>query len=416
MFDLDNWIEILTALRKNKLRTFLTGFSVAWGIFMLIVLLASGNGLQNAVMDSWGTQSKNSMGFWTRPTSIPYKGNPQNRQIRIDQRDFDLIEKMPQVEHISPTVGCQLMTSYNFGTSSCFFEGVLPSRILIEGWEIFGNGRFINELDIKERRKVAVINKRMRDVLFKNEDPVGKYIEGNKIIFKVIGVYNSIEGWDNHRSQACLPFTTAQMLFGGGWGIGSIEMTLQGVDTEEESKAFVTDLRKQLAASHQFDPQDERVIGMWSMLEGYLQTLGLFSAINLFILIIGVGTLIAGVVGVSNIMLISVRERTREFGIRKALGATPFSILQSVLMESVLITSIFGYTGMVLGVGLCEIVSFFIEKTTVEGEPVIFKNPSVSLSVAASATVVIVIAGVIAGYFPARKAVKITAIEAMRAE
>ena len=415
MFDIDNWIEIFSTVKKNKLRTFLTGFSVAWGIFMLIVLLASGNGLQNGVTEQFGSRAKNSMVMWTRPTSKPYKGNPKDRRIQFDQKDFDLISQLAEVEHVSASVGFNAVASYNFESSDCSFEGVYPSQFIIDGMKILNkNGRFINDIDMKERRKVAVINKRLREVLFKNEDPVGKSFEANKMIFKVIGVYEADE-WGTE-CRAYVPFATAQLLFTKGWGIGSMALTLQGLNTVEANKAFEKKLRAKLAALHQFDPEDERAIGIWNMLENYLETMGIFGGIRLFILVIGIGTLIAGVVGVSNIMLITVRERTREFGIRKALGATPLSILQLVLMESILITSVFGYIGMVLGVGLSEGINFFMESASTEGEPSIFKNPTVSISIALGATVLMVIAGVVAGYFPARKAVKITAVEAMRAE
>lgn len=414
MFDLDNCIEIFTTLRKNKLRTFLTGFSVAWGIFMLIILLASGKGLQNGIMEVFGNQSTNFVSMYAQPTGMPYKGNPKDRQIKLEQKDVELVAQMPEVENISMSLAYDLMASYNFNSSMSYFEGTTPTRAVNEGMKIV-NGRFINELDMKEQRKVIVINKRMRDVFFKNEDPIGKQIEANKIIFTVVGVYE-ISEWENFRCRAFFPFSAAQTIFEKGRGIKEIQFTLQGVETEEAIEKFTTNVRTQMAAVHQFDPEDKRAIRFWSVIEGYMQIMGLFGAINLFILIIGAGTLIAGVVGVSNIMLISVRERTREFGIRKALGATPFSIIQSVLMESVIITSIFGYIGMVLGVGLSELVSFLIEQSSVPGERAIFKNPEVSLSVAVGATVVMVIAGMIAGYFPARKAVKITAIEAMRAE
>ena len=415
MFDLDNWQEIFSTIKKNKLRTFLTGFSVAWGIFMLIVLLASGNGLQNGVTDLFGSRSKNSMVMWTRPTSMPYKGYPKDRRIQLDREDMELISQLAEVEHISASVGFNAVVSFNFESSDCYFEGVSPSRFIIDGMKILNsNGRFINDIDMKERRKVAVINKRMREVLFRNEDPVGKSFEANKMIFKVIGVYEADE-WGSG-CKAYVPFNTAQLLFTKGWGIGSISLTMQGLHTVEANQAFEKELRTKLAALHQFDPNDNRAIGIWNMLEDYLQTMGIFGSTRLFILIIGIGTLIAGVVGVSNIMLITVKERTREFGIRKALGATPLSILQLVLMESVLITSVFGYIGMVLGVGLSEGVNLLMESASQAGEPSIFKNPTVSLSIAVGTTVVMVIAGVIAGYFPARKAVKVTAVEAMRAE
>ena len=416
MFDLDNWIEIFSTIKKNKLRTFLTGFSVAWGIFMLIVLLASGNGLQNGVTEQFGSRAKNSMELWARRTSMPYKGNPKDRSIQLDQKDFDLIAQLAEVENISATVNFNAVASHNFESSDCNFDGVHPSQSVIGGIKVLNNGRFINDIDMRERRKVAVINKRMHEVLFKNEDPIGKYFEANKIIFKVVGVYEASEFGPGTQCQAYIPFSTAQLLFTNGWGIRSMSLTVQGLHTVEANKEFEKELRKKLAALHQFDPEDERAIGIWNMLENYLETLGIFNGIRLFILIIGIGTLIAGVVGVSNIMLITVRERTREFGIRKALGATPLSILQLVLMESILITSIFGYIGMVLGIGLSEGINFIIESASTEGELTIFKNPTVSLSIAVGATVLMVIAGVIAGYFPARKAVKITAVEAMRAE
>jgi len=415
MFDLDNWAEIFSTIKKNKLRTFLTGFSVAWGIFMLIVLLASGNGLQNGVTEQFGNRAKNSMELWTRPTSMPYKGNPKDRHIQFDQKDFDLISQLTEVEHLSASVEFNAVASYNFESSDCSFSGAYPSKFNIDGIKILNNnGRFINDIDMKERRKVAVINKRLREVLFKNNDPVGKSFEANKIIFKVIGVYETEEF--GTQCQAYVPFTTAQLLFTKGWGIGNMSLTVQGLNTVEANKAFEKKLRTKLAALHQFNPEDEQAIGIWNMLENYLETLGIFNGIRVFILIIGIGTLIAGIVGVSNIMLITVRERTREFGIRKALGASPLSILQLVLTESVLITSVFGYIGMVLGIALSEGVNFLMESTSVEGERTIFKNPTVSLSIAVGATVLMVIAGVVAGYFPARKAVKITAVEAMRAE
>ena len=415
MFDFDNWIEIFSTIKKNKLRTFLTGFSVAWGIFMLIVLLASGNGLQNGITEQFGSRAKNSMELWARRTSMPYKGNPKDRQIRLDQKDFDLISQLAEVEDISAAVNFSGVASYNFESGDCSFSGVYPSRFVIDGMKILGsNGRFINDIDMKERRKVAVINKRLREVLFKNEDPVGKSFEANKLVFQVIGVYEA-EDWGND-CRAYVPFTTAQLLFTKGWGIGNISLTMQGLNTVEANKAFEKELRRKLAALHQFDPEDDRAIGIWNMLENYLETLGIFGGIRIFVLIIGIGTLIAGIVGVSNIMLITVRERTREFGIRKSLGATPLSILRLVLMESVLITSVFGYIGMVLGIGLSEGLNLILEASSTEGEPAIFKNPTVSVSIAIGATVLMVIAGVIAGYFPARKAVKITAVEAMRAE
>ncbi|GHU89428.1 ABC transporter permease [Bacteroidia bacterium] len=420
IFDIDNWMEILSTIKKNKLRTFLTGFSVAWGIFMLIILLASGNGLKNGVISNFGDRAINTIEIWPRRTSMPYQGNSSNRRISLDQKDYDLLDtQFKEVDEIVPRTWANTMASYNFESINCNFEGVYPEEKTISGIKIKDNkGRFINDADMKERRKVAVINKRMKEALFKDEDPLGKMITSNSLNFKVIGVYEGNE-WGN-QNRAYVPFTTAQLLYNRGWGFGSISFSINGLETKEANENFEKGLRKKLASLHQFHPDDTRAIGMYNSLENYLQTMGIFNGINFFVWIIGIGTLIAGVVGVSNIMLITVRERTREFGIRKALGAKPASILQLILMESILITSVFGYIGMVFGIGLSELINYGMEMSQAaaggDREFSIFRNPTVDLAVAGGATILLVCAGVIAGYFPARKAVKVTAVEAMRAE
>ncbi|MDR3061538.1 MAG: ABC transporter permease [Dysgonamonadaceae bacterium] len=421
MFDIDDWMEIFSTIKKNKLRTFLTGFSVAWGIFMLIILLASGNGLKNGVMSNFGDRAINTIEMWARRTSMPYQGNASNRRISLDQKDYDLLDtQFKEVDKIVPRTWANTMAGYNFESINCNFEGVYPEEKIISGIKIKNNkGRFINDADMKERRKVAVINNRMKEALFKDEDPLGKMITSNSLNFKVIGIYEGNE-WGN-QNRAYIPFTTAQLLYNRGWGFASISFSITGLETEKANQDFEKGLRKKLAALHRFHPDDTRAIGMYNSLENYLQTMGIFNGINFFVWVIGIGTLIAGVVGVSNIMLITVRERTREFGIRKALGAKPASILQLILMESILITSVFGYIGMVFGIGLSELINYGMEMSQSvaaggDREVSIFKNPTVDLAVAGGATILLVCAGVIAGYFPARKAVKVTAVEAMRAE
>ncbi len=416
MFDQDNWIEIFHTISKNKLRTFLTGLSVAWGIFMLIILLAAGNGLKNGVMSNFGERATNSFQMWGRSTSMAYNGYPESRRINLDQKDFDLVEQqIKESEHISASISSYLMASYETESSNCNFEGVYPVYTKINGISIKdGQGRFINDIDLKEHRKVVVINQRMKEILFKNGDPIGKYILVNGLGFKVIGVYKGQE-WGNE-GKGYIPFTTAQQLYHQGWGLDDLSFTVKGLETKEENEIFEQNLRKKLAALHQFNPEDNRAIGIWSRLENYLQTIGIFNAITWFVLFVGTGTLIAGIVGVGNIMLITVRERTKEFGIRKALGAKSSSILRSILMESVLITSVFGYIGMVAGIAISELVNYIIESIPGEEGMSVFKNPTVSIDIALGAVLTLIIAGVLAGYFPARRAVKITAIEAMRAE
>ena len=416
MFDLDNWAEIFSTIRKNKMRTFLTGFSISWGIFMFCVLLAAGNGLRNGVMSGFGDRSVNSMQYWGRTTSIPYKGFPDNRPIRLDERDLTLISgNVPEADKLSGLIFATVDASHGTRSISCSFQGVSVDAKAINGLKIIDNqGRFINEMDIKEKRKVVVIDKRLREVLFNNENPVGKMIIAGNLGYHVIGVYEE-NSWGN-AAKAYIPVSTAQLLYRSGFGYDNIAFTLNGLTSKEDNEAFEERFRGKLSVLHFFDPTDNRAIAIWNQLQNYLQTLGIFNGITAFIWVIGIGTLIAGIIGVSNIMLITVRERTREFGIRKALGAKPSSILGSIIMESVFITSVFGYIGMFLGVGLGELVSSVLESPGMEEATRMFRNPTIDVGVAIGAMLILVLSGVLAGYFPALKAVRVSAVEAMRAE
>jgi len=416
MFDLDNWAEIFSTIKKNKMRTFLTGFSISWGIFMFCVLLAAGNGLRNGVMSNFGDRSVNSMQYWGRTTSIPFKGFPDNRPVRIDERDLELVrEHVPEADNISGMIASTVIANYGTRNTSCTFQGIDVVYKNISGLRIKDNqGRFLNEMDIKERRKVAVINQRLKEVLFGDEDPVGKLFLAGGLGYRVIGIYEE-NSWRDE-AQAYIPVSTAQLLFNKGFGYYNVAFTLKGLTTKEENEAFEKRFRGQLSVLHFFDPEDTRAIGIWNQLQNYLETLGIFNGITAFIWIIGIGTLIAGIIGVSNIMLITVRERTREFGIRKALGAKPSSILGSIIMESVFITSLFGYIGMFLGVGLGELASSFLQSPGMEQASKMFANPTIEVPVAIGAMLILVLSGVLAGYFPALKAVRISAVEAMRAE
>ncbi|MDR2085679.1 MAG: ABC transporter permease [Dysgonamonadaceae bacterium] len=416
MFDLDNWAEIFDTVKKNKLRTFLTGFSISWGIFMFCILLSAGNGLKNGVMSNFGSRSVNSLQFWGRRTSMPYKGFPENRKISLDEKDLNLVKKqVPEAIAVTGIIETTVAVSYKTFGSSCNFMGVNPDYRRINGIKIKDSpGRFINEMDMKNTRKVAVINQRIKEVLFQNDNPVGKQIIAGGLGYTVIGVFEE-DSWGNEE-KAYIPFSTAQALYNKGWGINDIAFTVDGLETKEENETFERQLREKLSGLHVFDPNDTRSIGIWNQLENYLQTIGIFNGISVFIWIIGIGTLIAGIVSVSNIMLITVRERTREFGIRKALGAKPFSILSSILIESVVITSLFGYIGMFLGIGLGELVNSFLENAGASEMTRIFRNPTVELGVATGAMCILIVSGVLAGYFPALKAVRISPVEAMRSE
>jgi len=415
IFDIDNWAEIFSVIKKNKLRTFLTGFSVSWGIFMFCILLSSGNGLKNGVTSNFSGQSMNSIDFWGRRTSIPYKGFPDQRKITLDQNDLDLVRnQIPEAESVSGMIWSNVSVNYNTFNTDCQFIGVNPDFLKINGLTIISNdGRFISEADMRETRKVAVINTRLQKVLFQDDNPVGKQFLAGGIGYTVIGIFrNDFNGRND--AVAYIPFTTAQALYNQGWGIGDIAFTAKGLNTLEKNEAFQKRLREKLAGLHVYDPKDERAIGMWTGVESYLRFMGIFNGISAFIWVIGSGTLIAGVISVSNIMLITVRERTREFGIRKALGAKPSSILGSILLESAFITAIFGYFGMFLGVGLGELINSVLENADTSQMSFVFKNPTVDVGVAVGAMCVLIVSGVVAGYYPAMKAVKISAIEAMR--
>jgi putative ABC transport system permease protein len=419
MFDLDNWAEIFSTIKKNKMRTFLTGFSISWGIFMFCILLSAGNGLRNGMMSNFGSRSVNSIQYWSNRTSIPYKGFPDNRQIHLNNRDTEFVQtQVPEADKISPQIWVSLPVSFEqYNSDNCQFIGVSPDYVDINGITIKDNqGRFINGIDIKEKRKVAVINQRMKEVLFPHQDAVGKMIIAGGLAYTIIGVFEE-NTWGN-QEKAYIPFSTAQTLYIGhkGWGIHQVHFTTKGLTTQELNETFEKNLREKLSVLHHFDPEDQRAVGMWNMFKNYLQNLGIFNGLSAFIWIIGIGTLIAGIIGVSNIMLITVRERTREIGIRKALGAKPSSILGTILMESVFITSVFGYLGMFLGVGLGELVASILESPGMEQVTNMFRNPTIDVTIAVGAMMILIFSGLVAGYFPAWKATRISPVEAMRVE
>ena len=419
MFDFDNLREIFGTMKRNKLRTFLTGFAVSWGIFILIILLGAGNGLRNGVMKNFENWSQNRIVIYAGSTDKPYAGFQRGRRIRFTYKDFeDLSVFFPEIDKKTVEQYLSDTLKYNNEYSVVSLRGVHPAKAEIDFLKMeSGNGRFINEIEVSRQRKVVVISQRTKEILFKEENPIGKRIIIRSVPFQVIGVYSSED--NSYETASYIPVSTAITMYNPGPYIHDIVMTVNGVDTKEAVEDLEKRLRLYFARRHHFDPEDMSAIGMGNTLENFQSINIIMNGLSLMIWLIGIGTLTAGIVGVSNIMLITVKERTREFGIRKAIGATPFSILRMIVFESVLITSVFGYVGMITGIGVTEAINVVVESMNNSGGGnggFIFANPTVDLGIAISSTVLLIIAGVVAGYFPARKAVSVSAIESMRVE
>jgi putative ABC transport system permease protein len=416
MFDIDKWQEILATIKKNKMRTFLTGFSVAWGIFMLMILLGSGNGLSNGVAANFMNDAVNAMWIWTGKTTVPYQGMKSGRPIQFYNDDQKIVEKVDGVGVIS---GRFFMgnTRYSYNKESGDYTTITchPELKDVENL-IMEEGRFINKIDILQNRKVVVLGADIKTALFKDSTALGKYVNVNSVPFKVVGI--SIEPGSTRNRNAYMPVSTAQMIFSGSNRLHNLALTINA-ETLEESQAIEEQIRNVLAKQHKFDPKDESAIGLYNKLENYIQTMKIFQAIKIFIWIIGIGTLIAGIVGVSNIMLIVVKERTKEIGIRKAIGASPASVIGLILLESIMITTLAGYIGLVMGTGLMEMINYFMVQSagpTPDPQGTIFMNPTVDFNIAVSATLLLIVAGAIAGYIPAKRAASIKPIVALRDE
>lgn len=410
MFFIDRWIEILSIIRKNKLRTLLTGFSVTWGIFMLIILLGSGKGLENGVHDQFASSAVNTLWVWGGETSLPYKGLKPGRDISFRNADYDQIKSsVTGVEYISGRMFVWGSNTISYKTEYGDFDirSVHPDYGIIEKLSM-SQGRFINDNDIAENRKVAVIGMAVKEALIKQEEAIGKYINIRGIPFLVVGVFTDDDGRQDNQRAVYLPISTAQKALATIDRINTLAITVASNDVSD-SKRMEDEIRKDIAERHVFDEKDKNAMFIWNAVEEFKQFQDLFAAIRLFIWIIGVGTIVAGIVGVSNIMMISVKERTREIGIRKSLGATPRSIVSMIMQEALLITGLSGYIGLVLGIGVLELVNPYLQSE-------FFRNPEADLRVAISALVVLVIAGMLAGFVPARRAAAIKPVEALKEE
>ncbi len=410
MFDLDKWQEIFETISKNKLRTVLTGFSVFWGIFMLIILLGSGNGLRNGFKADFEADAINSIWIYTGRTTIPYKGMKPGRFIGFTDADNDIIDdgRVAGLENVASRLWLPDQTMV-YGNKKGTYQPIAtePGQFYAENCTMI-TGRFLNETDLTQRRKVIVLGEPIQKQLFPDGDHLSKFIKVGGIAFKVIGTFKD-GGGDGDNRRGYIPMTVGQTVFGKGRSVHAISSTI-GNSTSEESLVIEQGIRNRLAALHKFSPEDKRAVWIHNTTDQFMQIMNVLNAISLFVWIIGIGTIVAGIVGVGNIMMIVVKERTREIGIRKALGATPLSVVSLIILESIFITSVAGYLGLIVGVFTLEGVSSLIE------DPGIFQNPEVDLGTAITATVVLVIAGTLAGLFPAIKAASISPIEALREE
>lgn len=416
---IDLWQEIYGTIRRNKLRTLLTGLSVAWGIFILIVLLGAGNGLMNAQNEQMAALAMNSIQIGSGWTSKPYDGLKQGRRIQLNNGDLSISQQMRNHVETAGAVIYQndINISYEKEYINETLKGVHPNYLEINRPKII-KGRFINELDIQEHRKVAVINLRSTEVLFKHDTEIlGKMLNMGGIMFQVVGIYKDLG--NTSEQEVFIPFSTLQLVFNKGDKLNNILLAIKNLNTEEENEAFETQYRAAIGAHQRFDKTDTGAIWIWNRFTQMLQMNKGANYLRIAIWIIGLFTLLSGIVGVSNIMLITVKERTREFGIRKALGAKPRSILKLVILESVVITAFFGYIGMLAGVGITEYMNVVAGRQVVDigmEQATTFLDPTVDIEVAIKATATLIIAGTVAGLFPALKAVRTRPIEALRAD
>ncbi len=415
MFDYDKWQEIFGTIRKNKLRTFLTIIGIAWGIFMIISLVGLGNGFQKGVTRDFGQWATNSGFVWGQRTTISHQGFQPGRNISFDNSDTQLLQsRVREIRYLAPRNqlggwrgGNNVTRGYNTGAFTVNGDYPEFNKINIQTIE---KGRFINQKDIDDHRKVAVIGQNVLNILFEeDEDPIGEYITINKVNFQVVGLIKPIrdDGDEGDQNTIHVPFTTFQRAFHYGDRVGWYAFSAYDQHNVEQVQAKMISLLKNNNSVH---PLDEDAIGYFNLQKEFEEINGLFKGLNLFTWFVGLSTLFAGIIGVSNIMLIIVKERTKEIGIRKSLGATPFSIISLIVQESVFLTMVGGYLALIFGLLILDLLSKLLP------EDFIIVNPNVSPEVAIGSLVLLVIGGVIAGIMPARKAAAVSPIAAIRQE
>ncbi|MDR9400319.1 MAG: ABC transporter permease [Psychroflexus sp.] len=423
MFSKDKWSEILESLTANPFRTVLTAFGVFWGIFILVLLLAAGNGLENGVKQGFSGIATNSMFMWTQTISKSYKGLPKGRRYNFEKDDVQAIkDNVNGLKYVLPRNrlggwGGANNVVRGLQTGAYTVNGDYPDIINQEPMDIL-EGRFINENDIRERRKVAVIGKGVRDGLYKiNEDIIGSYIKIQGVNFMVVGMYKKKSGMGRDAQEAqnniFVPFTAFSQAFNTGNRVGWMAVTAKDGYSITNLKSEVFSIIKK---RHKISPEDDRAIGNFDLYERFKQIAGLFTALNIVAYFVGILVLLSGVIGISNIMLITVKERTKEIGVRRALGATPWQIRGQVLLESIVLTLVSGMAGIVFASLILGVVNYLLPSASEASAEVMFLNPSVELTVIVTAMIILLFSGLLAGFIPAQNAIRIKPVDALRTE
>ena len=407
MFDLDLWREIFQSINMNRTRSLLSGFTVAFAILLFAVLFGIANGLQNTFEEAFGTDANNSIQIFSGRTTKAYKGLQVGRKIQFKNEDRDFIKDKygDKVQFITSKVNKDVTASFKGEKNNYQLRGIYPEFMFIEN-NVVKEGRYINQNDLNHKAKVAVIGQKVEEELFFKETAIGKYINLSGIQYKVVGVFTDDEG-DTEESIIYIPITTTQFVYGNNDFVDLIHLTFNPEMNSNEALAFGVSIEKSLKQKFDVARSDQRAIRLRNMAEGTKKVDLMTASLSIIILVIGFGTLIAGIVGISNIMIFIVKERTKEIGIRKALGASPRSIVSIILIESIIITAIAGYVGLLVGVGVLELAAPSLETYFI-------KDPGVSNSLVFGATITLIIAGAIAGYLPAKKASQIKPIVALR--
>jgi putative ABC transport system permease protein len=409
MFDIDLWREIFQSINKNRTRSLLSGFTIAFAILLFTVLFGMANGLKNTFKDAFADDAMNLISIYTRKTTKPYKGLQAGRRIQLKNDDFDYIEEEfdTKIQHITGRLNRRVQATYKTQSGNYPLRAVHPGHQFLEK-TLMLKGRYINQNDLSKKTKVAVIGRLVADDLFINTEPLGAYINLNSVPYKVVGVFKD-DGGGNEERMVYTPIYTAQLIYGNNKYLNQIKIGYDPKMDYDAALAFGNKIKQQLKKRFNVAPKDQRAIRVRNRAEATKDVNAMMVGLSFIIFVIGFGTLIAGIVGISNIMIFIVKERTKEIGIRKALGASPKSIISIILIEAILITAIAGYAGLIIGIGMLKAVSPTLEDYFIT-------DPGVSNALVIGATLLLIIAGAIAGYVPAKRASKVKPIIALRNE